>query len=303
MQTVLRLALALASFVVVGELGLRVASPTPRVQAIRADQVTSFDVVDGVPFWSAPKPEVDHVCATDPRPRAVFVGSSILRGAGLDRKEDVFTSRLQTLAPGWCIDNVAEPAFTGPQKSIAAMRALAVEPPPARLYWEVWDNDPARWWVAEGVAWNLLHHPDAPGMGPIRGELARLWFGHSALWRNVVLAWGARPGGDAESFAAGLDRDLAPVADAAHQRGVEVVLVVATPLDRPFAESVVQPNPMLASLWPFAQARGLRWIRLALALESEDVEAVRLDPCCHFNAAGHGLLADRFAADLGRREP
>jgi hypothetical protein len=300
MQTALRLALALVSFVLAAEVGLAVLAPTPRVQAIRADQVVAFDVVDGIPFWAAPDPEVSHVCADDPRPRAVFVGSSILRGAGLADAGDVFSARLQPLAPDWCIDNVAEPAFTGPQKSVAALRAIAVDPPPARLYWEVWDNDPARWWVTEGVAWNLLHHPDAPGWGPVRGRLAEVLFHHSALWRNAVLAWGSTPGGDAAAFAAGLDRDLAPVLDAAERRGVEVVLVVASPLDRPFSESVVRPNPMLAGLWPFATAHGLRWIRLALAFEAEDVEALRLDPCCHFNREGHARLAERFAEDLQR---
>ena len=123
MESLRRLLLAFVSFVGAGELALRIAGPTPRVQAIRAAEVTSFELVDGVPFWAAEDPEVPHRCNSDARPRAVFVGSSIFRGSGLGSGAEVFSSQLSELAPGWCVDNVAEPAFTGPQKAIAAMRA------------------------------------------------------------------------------------------------------------------------------------------------------------------------------------
>lgn len=303
MESLRRLLLAFVSFVGAGELALRIAAPTPRVQAIRAAEVTSFELVDGVPFWAAEDPEVPHRCNSDARPRAVFVGSSIFRGSGLGSGAEVFSSQLSELAPGWCVDNVAEPAFTGPQKAIAAMRAIAVEPPPKRVYWEVWDNDPARWWSADGTAWNLVHHPTAPGWGPVRGQVAAWLFVHSALWRTSLLAFAGAPGGDVDAFAAGLRRDLGPVLEVARARGVEVVVVVATPLDRSFVESVVHPNPMLGALWPFAKEQGVRWIRLALALQDEDVEALRLDPCCHFNAQGHRVLAVQFADDLGAPGP
>jgi hypothetical protein len=53
-------------------------------------------------------------------------------------------------------------------------------------------------------------------------------------------------------------------------------------------------EPMRGLLLP----KELRWIRLESALEGEDYVALRADPCCHYNAAGHARLADIFERDL-----
>ena len=45
-------------------------------------------------------------------------------------------------------------------------------------------------------------------------------------------------------------------------------------------------------LW--AEQNNAQVIHLAMLLEDLDYREVRLDPCCHYNPAGHAALAERL---------
>jgi hypothetical protein len=298
-----RLALSAALFLVTAEVAVRWIAPTPRVQVIRADQVVSMEQVDGVPVWHLASPEVARdACANAPEgaKRAVFIGSSILRGSGVQGPE-VFSERLRArLPPGsWCVDNLAEPAFTAPQKAVVALRALDGPRPPDLLVWEVWENDPGQWrWLGDRAV-NLRHHVVDPGTGApewgfVRGVWADRLFRSSELWRYAVLTLATRDPDMAALMEASLERDLAPVVARAREVGTEVQLAIFPDLSRSFAASASKPLPAYKPVWPFAEAHGLTWLRVDLALQDQDVAALRLDTCCHYNAAGHEALADLF---------
>jgi hypothetical protein len=298
-----KLTLAAALFVATAEAVVRWVAPTPRVQVIRVDQVVSMEEVDGVPVWHLASPEVTQDGCEGAPPsakRAVFVGSSILRGSGVEGPE-VFSERLrQRLPPGaWCVDNLSEPAFTAPQKAIVAHRALARARPPDLLIWEVWENDPGQWrWVGDRAV-NLRHHRvdpvfGAPVWGPVRGVWADRLFRTSELWRYAVLSLATREPDMAALMSASLERDLAPVVSHARDVGTRVELAIFPDLSRSFAASASKPLPAYKPVWPFAESHALTWLRVDLSLQDRDVAALRLDTCCHFNAEGHAALADLF---------
>jgi hypothetical protein len=299
-----RLALAAALFLATAEVAVRWIMPTPRVQVIRADQVASIEEVDGVPVWHLSSPEVARDgCANAPEgaKRAVFVGSSILRGSGVEGPQ-VFSELLRARLPAgsWCVENLAEPAFTAPQKAVVALRALARTRPPDLLVWEVWENDPGQWrWLGDRAV-NLRHHVVDPATGApewrvVRGAWADRLFRASELWRYAVLTLATHDPDMAALMSASLERDLAPVVARAREVGTDVQLAIFPDLSRSFAASASKPLPAYKPVWPFAEAHGLTWLRVDLALQDQDVAALRLDTCCHYNAAGHEALADLFA--------
>ena len=79
---------------------------------------------------------------------------------------------------------------------------------------------------------------------------------------------------------------------AAHE--MTLVVVYMPTLSQPFAESAAHP---LASYGParhaFAAVDAVQ-VDAAALLTDASYEALRLDPCCHYNAAGMALLAERL---------
>ena len=80
--------------------------------------------------------------------------------------------------------------------------------------------------------------------------------------------------------------------------GAHLVLVVASPLDRPFAETAASLPRGHVLVRDWAAAHGVPWIDVAAAWTHLDPRQLRLDPCCHLNAAGHQALAELLAGEL-----
>ena len=81
----------------------------------------------------------------------------------------------------------------------------------------------------------------------------------------------------------------------ARSTGAKLVWYFAPPLDRSFAESAAARSPTNNAWFQFAQTHGIPAYFLAEALVDEDHLSLRLDPCCHFNAAGHRALVPVMA--------
>jgi hypothetical protein len=301
-------ALSFVFFLGVAEALVRGLSPTPRAQVLVESRTITFGETGGVVTWHTRDPQIEPTpCASSAAShQAVVVGSSILRGSGTEGP-NVFSELLrQRLDPAaWCVDNLSQPAFSSEQKRAVALEALARPRPPDRLYWEVWQNDGGHYVRLGDTVINVGAYPlDEAGYPSPLGlppAVNRGLFDHVALWRYAVLALGARDPASQDPKArweAILRDDLLPVVEAAKAVGTQIVLIECPPLDRPFADSVVKPHRGFGAVWTFAGAQGLRWIRLESALEGEDYVALRADPCCHYNAAGHARLADIFERDL-----
>ena len=88
---------------------------------------------------------------------------------------------------------------------------------------------------------------------------------------------GDRPDPELLARANDAERDLAPVVARAREVGTDVKLAVFPDLSRSFAASASKPLPAYKPVWPFAEAHGLTWLRVDLALQDQDVAALRLD--------------------------
>jgi hypothetical protein len=80
------------------------------------------------------------------------------------------------------------------------------------------------------------------------------------------------------------------VIELARSNAARLVVYRAPPLDRPFAETVKHPSAGEALLEELLRADGVPYYALARELAGHDFTELRLDPCCHFNEAGHQAL-------------
>jgi hypothetical protein len=84
----------------------------------------------------------------------------------------------------------------------------------------------------------------------------------------------------------------------AHEADAEVLAVQLPRLDRPFADTAAKPDVGRHMVLEAAARAGAHTMVLARHLQDHDVEAVRLDTCCHYNDVGHQALAQVFTGWL-----
>ncbi len=287
------------------ELAVRVLQPTPRVQVVTGseppDLAYAARVVGTEPLWAAPgSTERQNAGCERPR-RVVLFGSSILFGTSLDAPEAVSThlqSRLDAAEPGaWCVHNHAQPAYVGESKLIEAERLLPALQPELVL-WELWDADPGRYTFVGTDAYNFvglrLGADGLPWVLPLPSALHGALFRQSAFYRYATLAMSPTDGRDADALGHAYLDVFEPRMEALRARwSGRLVLVRAPHLDQPFATWADRPlDAHQRRLASWAAAHDVPIVSLAEALRSDHVEALRLDTCCHFNAAGHERLAD-----------
>jgi hypothetical protein len=234
----------------------------------------------------------------------VFSGDSIFFGSGVGR-EEVFTRLIQERldredGPGkWCIVNLSQPAYSFEQKMYWIDR-LMESGVPAHLYLEVWPNDAGRFRLFGRHAYNFAGTDGdtdrLPGFVPEARGVTGWLFQHSRLFEYAVLAYP----GDNPYSRSWLHTVWEPQVDridaALRERGGGMTLVVATRLDVPFAEVDRRRNDPQTPMIEYQERTGrdVVFLNRVLAAGGADFKDVRHDPCCHFNAKGHVILADAF---------
>lgn len=274
-------------------------SMLPAVQIIRGHGLHS---AGGVPLWKQSADRENRQCVEQnpARARILFFGSSITFGVGLEASE-VFTHllerRLNRLrpAPGLCVLNFAQPAFAFEQK-LAVARAEVERYRPALVLWENWSGEWHDYRLIGDTAYRFGHcQTDESGMLRVPAVppwLNRLLFERSRLYQRYAVASSRcsdLPEGEAvKEFA---DRRLVHVDDLVRENGGQLILFLAPALDRPFAAADAAPAQWQIALLEFARGRAIPAFTLQRELIGEDHRALRMDACCHFNAAGHRALA------------
>lgn len=293
---------SLAIALITGEVAVRVLAPRPRSQVIREGAVELYEASDGGPSWRSVQHNPEPDCQPGDR-RVLLLGSSILYGSGLGRREDVVSARLEALVDGICVDNRAEPAFGMREKIAVGERALA-EARPDLVYVEVWQNDDAAHRrVGDSIYDTRGFDADPNGIprfSSVPEGLAPLLL-RSRLYEYAVLALAPEPPGDiARRWDERVVAPLGVFAARLRDQGVPVVLLEMPPLDRPFRESVARPFISYARLYPL-ERDGLPVVDVAAWLVDERPEELRVDACCHYAAAGHQRLAEHLALDIASR--
>lgn len=273
----------------------------PRIQTIGLGGTARL--VDGVPVWRDPEGSPARENADCAGPRVLLLGSSILYGSGLEPDASLGPA-LEARLPGLCVENLAQPAFTFDNQRAVADERLARAPTPEVVVWEVWQNSVNRIDVIGDAAYNFGElEVDAGGVPSVLGfgpGANRALFAASALVRqlSVRLAPTSRTGALAPRWEAFADGPLRGALDRVREAGATPVLVLMPPLDRPFAESAAQPFVGYVFVEELAAREGVAVVDAAGRLAGASHEALRADPCCHYNPDGIQALADVLAPEI-----
>jgi hypothetical protein len=284
---------------VAAEAWVRIAAPRPSRQVVRG---FGLHEVDGVPVWKVAEDRENRGCADahPERTRILFFGSSITFGDRLSA-DQVFTAMLEARlnelqpTPGFCVLNFAQNGFDFDQKFVTAREEVA-RYRPALIMWEDW----IEWQdyriigdTAYGIA-GLAVRPDGfIGIAGVPNSINRALFLRSRFYEYLTLTVGERaprPSGVQEA-AAFANQRLIKVVDLARAAGAKLVLYLAPPLDQPFADTAATLPDWQRVLVDFANTHDVPAYPLQRGLIDEDYLKLRMDPCCHYNAAGHRALA------------
>jgi hypothetical protein len=277
------------------ELALRCGVWMPPVQLIHG---FGLHALDGVPVWEEGTDRQNRACVEKhpERTRVLFFGSSITYGTDLTAAE-AFTTALEARlneerpTPGFCVLNFAQPGFAFDQKYAIARHEVA-RYRPALIMWESW----VAWReycligdTAYGIG-DLRVRPDGfLGMTYVPDAINRFLFLHLRTYQYLTLTLGERAANPPGMMEFG-DQKLSKVALLAQSVGAKLVLYLAPPLDRPFRETAASPPDWHRRLLDYGLAHGIPTYLLQRELIDQDYLALRLDSCCHFNAAGHRAL-------------
>lgn len=292
------------------ELAVRTwADPPQRTQVLRPSREIRMETLDGVPTWSSPAHSATRwrlECAAE-RPQAdavVAFGSSILAAVSVE-PEQAWSALLQAAldaappgpGPAPCVHNLAETAF-GHEQKVAVARHRLPTLRPRLLIWEVWGTDTARYVQVGDNAIRLgdlaVDDSGLPNPLDLPAPLNRWLLARSATWLRVVIGLSpeVRPSPGQLEPAWIYGEDLPALHAGLAPQGVELLLVAAPPLHQPFAASAAEWSELERQAAAFAaRTPGVHMLRLAEELVEEDHEALRLDPCCHYNEAGNRAVA------------
>lgn len=313
--------LALAVTVVLAEGLVRVVNPTPRAQVVRpATSLQSVEVVDGVPLWRA---GIDDAALRNegcPGPGTFDVAlawDSIGYDTGRSGADTVVSAHLARLladAPRpVCVLNLSQPAYRADQQLTEARLAHARHGLDLVVVgaWKTPEH-----YTLLGDAWvitsdrerDALGTPRLPGFpfpGPHRWLVA-----HSRLWAYTTLALAPRARPDPQEPGWGAFPRWAEAS------GVDLLFVHPTPLDRPLAETAAARAAALqtpegsearrltqVSMLDPVRSAGVPVLDAAALLAGEDLDAIRLDRCCHLSPHGHAALARALAPHVRARMP
>lgn len=308
----LRLLLALALFALAAEGAMRVLRPTPPIQVVR--ERAPVPDLDGVPMWRHDAPRSNEACLTrHPDARVVaFSGDSIFFGIEVPGPQ-AMTAVTQAIldaahGPGaWCVLNLSQAGFSFDQKR-AWLRSVLARHRVDLVYWEVWPNDAARYVRVGDSIYNLAGvdpaDPEPLNRLGLPTAIDRALLRASRFYEYAMLLRVPRFDLTPEWLRDVYAPRLAALRDEVAAAGAALVLVLPPPLDRPFASRGAGRDDarMLAGvverLDPGAVFLGEELGRLGV-----DHLAVRLDPCCHYNAEGHRVIGTLFAKRLLARWP
>jgi hypothetical protein len=300
--------LSLALFLVVVEGLVRLVDPTPRLQVVRGGGQGHHELsmLHGQPVWAEPGTDARIAADCEAPRRAMLLGSSILYGTGYG-PEDSVGQRVQeavdVAAPDtWCVHNLAQAGFTSHGK-LALAKAWIPRLKPDVVVWELWTNEPGGFTMIAGDAYNLTGVPvDTRGYPaapiPLPEAVHHVLFEHSKAWWYATLTSLSRPRDAAEAAWREVHEDTLPaVAELVAAYGGRLIMLSVPQLDRPFALSADEPYWQYAPVRAWAEREGHEYAVLAEALRDEDHEALRHDPCCHYNREGQQRVG-RVIAEL-----
>jgi hypothetical protein len=306
--------LSIALSLLLAEVIVRNVSLTMRVQHIAIDEETAarekleFAEKEGVFLWRILDGRENADCgAEDPNAlHVVVLGDSIAFGSGVP-PEATFSSllgrQLSTAKRTVCFHNYAVPGSGFIHQSLLGKEAIQRHSPDL-VIWTLWSSSIGRYWVFGDTAYELSSFSsDGGGIpnSPIFDPLNRFLFRNSALYRYAVTTL-ADSGDMSEAWRKFTRDEFTPRLDAIRESSPDMPLIFMNcpPLHMPFATQVYRRKTgdpewerhVRKPIQPVLAERDIELIHLDEALVGQPIEEVRVDPCCHFNERGMGLIAD-----------
>lgn len=290
----------------VAEAYLRANPPKLRMQVFRDGHNVRIVSTEHGPYW-VPENRDNERTKTgcpggDGSTTVALAGSSILFGSGLKNDEStgpVLRTALQQRGESDpCVLNYAVPGTTwGPQYARVATEL------PAQvdvLVWEVWQNSVHDFVQLGDTVYNFGQLSPGPGLVPDPwglGSLNRTLLGTSRIYELAALTSAPQqPSQNVALVWADFVDDAFPRMQAlADSRGAELVLVTCPFLDKPFAEQAQFLDRAYGPMVQAAQDADVRVLQLDRAFGDVEPEAIRHDPCCHYNADGMKLVGSLLA--------
>lgn len=289
--------LGVPASLLVAEVVTRVGNPTPRSQVIDLRSETLIQV-DEHPVWVDPYHTPPEDCR-DPSPRSILVVGDSIAVVGASAVDSLGPRLVERLSEAWnepvCLRLAAAPGL--PVEGQAALaRHLDPHAESDLLILLLWRASGAsvvagHWWIETT---QMATDPEGWPLPPF--PLPSAWhatlLAHSALWRYATLALARPLPVDIQADT----RTHRTLFSWAREHQMPVLLAEMPPLDRPFG------SPWGRSVWleelrATWTAGDLPWVDVSAELASRgaDVEALRLDTCCHYNPAGHEAVAEILA--------
>ncbi len=296
----------LAAFALV-ELWARVAGAPPRVLVVHKAKVNGYRVTpDGIVLFPNPRFYAPCSARRPGVPTIAFYGSSITYGEGNERNLALphqVEVRLEASQGARCSDDFSQPGY-GPEQLWATARETIPVSRPEIAVWELWDAR-KHYTVVGDTAYDargrVIDAAGVPVLPFVSQGLGDFLFHRSWAYEYAALAlapFDPRGGPDDDRIAWMCANVLPRIVGMQGDHGGRVVLLLATPLDRPLAEAA--PSAVEDPIAACGRALGLQVLSIADILSDQRVEDVRADPCCHLNARGHALLAERIAPQLAQ---
>lgn len=246
-----------------------------------------------------PKPEDLHV---------VLIGSSIFHGAGLDDPETRPGAALQRAlaerAPGKvCVEVIAASGSTFWSQLPLAELMLGGRPKADLIVWELWYNSPHTLTDIGGALVNSgsLAADDGGPPNPLRLPKGAHYglFSHSMAYIHLSLALAPEHNARlVDPWLRFLDEGLDTASRFAEERAEALVWLAMASLDKPFREQADAPSESYKRAAAALAAREVPMWSAAELWGDTPHESVRLDPCCHYNAAGAEGLGERLVEPI-----
>ncbi len=283
--------------------------PVPRVQQLLELDSNGLTYVDGVPTWHSSHQHEERWnldCIEDGQADVVILGSSIFHGVRLQAAETLGPQLASLLATGEaspCIVNLAQPGSAFPNQR-ASLLQHSDTLRPKLVIWEMWHNSVNQFQVVGEAAYNFgsmrLDSQGLPNTWGLPAGLNRALFSSSHLYRFFDLKL-AKKGSRKQLDVWGqfVEGPLASAVDELRAQGIAVLLVFTPQLSKPFSDQTLEFKPTYSLVSDWAKEHDVRFVDLAVVLAGTDPVSVRLDPCCHYNAAGTRRVAQALAGPVG----
>ncbi len=252
----------------------------------------------------------DAPAVADPVFRLGVAGDSVTYGVGIPAEKrfvHLLVEGLQQRCGPIQLFDSAVPGYALHQERIGVQRKVLPLKPDV-LFVGVYSNDSAQFTVIGDTAYDIRVDLEDGfpvfSFLPLPDALNALLVQHSVFYQWVTLRGIAAAdkvsgrGAERQNMAVS---ELEVIRSECDASGTRLVIALFPDLADPLSEPESKPTAhFYGEIRAWATTHNVSTIEVRELLAKEDVEAIRLDECCHYNEAGHVVVAASLEAEMDR---